>query len=54
VTYFSRPSSATWSLRIFYLIVLINAAIVFASGLRAVAGLLLVATLLWIWRPARR
>jgi hypothetical protein len=54
VTYLSKPSSATWSLRSFYLIVLINAAVVFASGFRAAAGLLLIASLLWIWRPAGR
>jgi len=52
--FFSRPSFATWSLRTFYLIVLFNAAVVFASGFRALAGLLLIASLLWIWRPARR
>ena len=53
-TYRSRPWSATWSLRTFYLIVLINAAVVFASGFRVLAGLLLIALLLWIWRPGGR
>ena len=53
-TYFSRPSFATWSVRTFYLIVLFNAAVVFASGFRAPAGLVLIASLIWIWRPAGR
>ena len=53
-TYLSRRSSATWSARIFYLIVLFNAAVLFASGFRALAGLLLIAFLIWIWRPAGR
>lgn len=53
-TYLSRPSSATWSARTFYLIVLFNAAVMFASGFRALAGLILIAILLWIWRPAGR
>jgi hypothetical protein len=53
-TYLGRPLSATWSVRTFYLIVLVNAAVVFASGFRAVAGLLLIVSLLWIWRPASR
>ena len=52
-TYLSRPSFATWSVRTFFLIVLFNAAVVFTSGFRALAGLLLIAFLLWIWRPAR-
>ena len=49
--YFGRPAAATWMLRAFYLTVWVNAAVVFASGPRAVAGALLMAVLLWIWRP---
>ena len=52
--YLSRPPSAAWSVRTFYLIVLFNAAVVFVSGFRALAGLLLIAWLLWIWRPSSR
>jgi hypothetical protein len=52
--YFSRPAALTWIVRAFFLIVLFNAAVVFASGGRGVAGLILTALLLWIWRPRRR
>ena len=52
--YLSRSAATTWIVRSFYLIVLLNAAVVFASGARAVAGVLLIASLLWIWRPGGR
>lgn len=52
--YLSRPAATTWIVRSFYLLVLFNAAVVFASGARAVAGVLLIAFLLWIWRPGGR
>ena len=52
--YLSRPASTTWIVRSFYLIVLLNAAVVFASGARALAGVLLIAFLVWIWRPGGR
>ena len=46
-----RPRAATWLLRAFYLLILVNAAIVFVPGTRRVAGLLLVAWLGRIWWP---
>ena len=52
--YFSRTPALTWIVRAFFLIVLFNAAVVFASGARALAGLILTAFLLWIWRPGRQ
>jgi hypothetical protein len=38
-------------LRAFYLIVLVNAAVVFAAPSRRVTGVILISVLLWIWRP---
>ena len=46
-----RPSAAVWSLRIFYLIVLFNAAVVFAAGWRRLLGLVLVSWLARVWSP---
>ena len=44
-----------WLLRIFYAIVLLNAAVIFAGGARRVLGLAIVIWLVWIWgRRARR
>jgi hypothetical protein len=47
--FLSRPCSLTILVRAFYFIVLINAAVVFAS--HRFPGLILMALLLWIWRP---
>ncbi|HEX2457325.1 MAG TPA: hypothetical protein VHI99_26740, partial [Vicinamibacterales bacterium] len=49
--YLSRPMLVTSVLRTFYLIVLVNAAVVFAAPSRRVAGVILISVLLWIWRP---
>jgi hypothetical protein len=38
-----------WLLRIFYAIVLLNAAVVFAAGARRLLGLAIVIWLLWMW-----
>lgn len=46
-----RPPALTWTLRIFYFVMLINAAVIFAAGYRRLLGLAVVATLLWSWRP---
>ena len=42
----------TWMTRIFFLVIILNGAVIFAAGTRRIAGALLVAWLLWIWRPA--
>ncbi len=42
----------SWITRVFFLVIILNGAVVFASGSRRIAGALLVAWLLWIWRPA--
>lgn len=51
-----RPSGEarviTWMTRVFFLVMILNGAVIFASGSRRIAGALLVAWLLWIWRPA--
>ena len=39
-------------LRLFYLIVLVNAAVIFAAGGRQVVGALFIGWLLWAWRGA--
>jgi hypothetical protein len=49
--YFARPRSLTWGLRIFYLVVIANAAVIFAGTPGRVAGIPLVAALVWQWRP---
>jgi hypothetical protein len=51
--YLSRPMLVTSVLRAFYLIVFVNAAVVFAAPSRRVAGVILSSVLLWIWRPVR-
>jgi hypothetical protein len=46
-----RPPAAVWALRAFYLLIIVNAAVVFADGLRRLAGLVLVSWLVRIWMP---
>jgi hypothetical protein len=41
-----------WMTRVFFFVMILNGAVVFVSGTRRIAGALLVAWLLWIWRPA--
>jgi len=42
----------TWMMRVFFIVMILNGAVIFAAGTRRIAGALLVAWLLWIWRPA--
>ena len=37
-----RPAAVTWSLRAFYLLIILNAAVIFAAGPRRILGMLLV------------
>jgi hypothetical protein len=37
--------------RVFFLVMILNGAVIFAAGTRRIAGALLVVWLLWIWRP---
>ena len=47
--YESRPGWIRWSLRVFYLVIIISGAIVFAAGWRRVIGLAIVATVAVSW-----
>ena len=49
-----RSLAVTWTLRSFYLVIIVNAAVVFATGWRRAAGVAVVASLLWAWRPTVR
>ena len=44
-----RPLSVVWTLRAFYFVIIFNAAVVFAAGLRRVFGLLLVSWMIRAW-----
>jgi hypothetical protein len=44
-----RPQSLKWATRLFYLVIIVNAAVVFAGGPGRLAGVLLVACLLATW-----
>jgi hypothetical protein len=49
-----RPSTATWIVRAFFLTIIFNGAVVFASPAGRVAGLAIVAALVWAWWPRTR
>jgi hypothetical protein len=49
--YARRPAWLVWPLRAFYLVIIVNAAVVFASPIGRWPGAVLVAALIWIWRP---
>jgi len=44
-----RARTIVWTIRIFYLVMILNAAIIFAAGWRRAAGAAIVLWLLWIW-----
>lgn len=44
-----RPAAATWALRVFYLVIILNAAVIFAAGPRRMIGVLMVGLLAWVW-----
>lgn len=46
-----RPRAVTWMLRTFYLVIILNAAVIFAAPARRALGLLVVAMLAWAWHP---
>jgi hypothetical protein len=54
--YFARPAAVTAIFRVFYAVVLVNAAVIFAAPSRRVPGVLLMLALILIWfapvRPA--
>jgi hypothetical protein len=51
--YFSRPAAVTWLLRCSYFVILVNAVVVFASPWARFTGFIVMALLLWAWRPFR-
>ena len=44
-----RPAAVIWTLRSFYLVIILNAAVIFAAGPRRALGLVLVCWLTAIW-----
>jgi hypothetical protein len=50
----SRPDAVTWLVRGFFFVVIVNAAIVFAGGLRRIAGAIIVLSLVVSWWPRGR
>jgi hypothetical protein len=48
-----EPRAITWTTRVFFLVMILNAAVVFAGGARRLAGAVIVLWLVWIWRPGR-
>ena len=49
--YFARSPAVSWGLRAFFVTIIVNAAIVFASPRTRVAGVVLTVILLVSWRP---
>lgn len=48
----ARPRAITWALRAFYVLIIFNGAVVFASGARRILGLLIVSWLVRVWTAA--
>jgi hypothetical protein len=51
--YALRSAFIRWTLRLFYFVVIFNGVVVFAGPARRMAGLMLVADLVWSWLPRR-
>jgi len=49
-----RPAAITWTLRAFYFVILLNAAVIFAMGARRALGVLLVGWLVAVWAVSSR
>ena len=50
-----RPPALMWTVRAFYIVIIVNAAVVFAGGWRRAAGVAVVAAILLAWsRGSRR
>jgi hypothetical protein len=49
-SYFRRPRGATAALRAFYLLIIVNGAVVFTAPSRQLAGAAVVLLLAWLWR----
>ena len=46
---YTRPTVVTWTLRVFYMVMIFNGAVVFASGIRRLLGILIVSWLARLW-----
>ena len=46
---YARPPAVIWTLRAFYMLMIVNGAVVFAAGVRRLLGLLIVSWLTRIW-----
>jgi hypothetical protein len=44
-----RPAALVWTLRVFYMVIIFNAAVVFAAGFRRIAGVIVVSWLGRVW-----
>ena len=51
--YALRPGWIKWSLRLFYFVIIVSAAVIFATGWRRWVGAAIVLSLIWSWWPAR-
>ena len=49
-----RPGVLTWTLRAFYMIVIFNGAVVFATGAGRLLGAAIVGWLCFVWTPGRK
>jgi hypothetical protein len=47
--YAQRSAAVRWTLRVFYFVIIVNAAVVFAAGWRRWLGAAIVVSLLWRW-----
>lgn len=52
--YAARPRALTWTLRAFYVVIVLNAAVIFARPPARWPGLALTAVLAWTWRDIPR
>lgn len=48
---YQRPSIITWTLRAFYMLILVNGIVIFVDGIRRVFGLAIVSWLARVWGP---
>lgn len=51
---YERPPVVTWTMRAFYMLVIVNGVVIFVDGARRIAGLALVTWLARIWSPGAR
>ena len=53
-SYARRSAAVTWSLRIFYFVMIVNAAVIFVPNWRRWLGVAIVLTLVWAWSAPGR